>query len=290
MNEPLVSVIIPCHNHGRFLGDAVGSVQGQTYRNHQVVVVDDGSTDDTATVAASLRDVIYLRRAHGGPSAARNTGLNRSHGDLVVFLDADDMLLPRALDIGVRLLTGQPRHAFVSGRFRMVAGDGRVTNAAVGIDPGPDRYLALLRGNFIGMQATVLFQRWAVEACGGYDERTAACEDYELYLKIARTHPVLHHPEIVADYRWHGGNMSRDPRFMLRWALEVLRREQPYAFGDPDRRRAYREGVRWWRDYYASEMRLLLEDGQPRPLDERLRGWLFVLTQQARSLIVPLAR
>src|SRR5215210_2105808 len=95
---PLVSVIIPCYNQAHFLGEAIESVLGQSYPNFEIVVVDDGSPDDTAEVAARYPEVRYICQDNQGLSAARNTGLGQSEGEYVVFLDADDRLLPEALE------------------------------------------------------------------------------------------------------------------------------------------------------------------------------------------------
>ena len=96
--RPLVSVVIPCFNQARFLGAAIASALAQTHTPVEVVVVDDGSTDDTAAVTARFPGVRYVRQENAGLSAARNTGLGKSRGAYLAFLDADDVLLPRAAE------------------------------------------------------------------------------------------------------------------------------------------------------------------------------------------------
>src|SRR5438046_8618551 len=112
----LVSVIIPCHNQAHFLDEAIESVLTQTYPNHEIIVVDDGSTDNTATVAKCHSPLRYIYQENAGPSAARNTGVKESRGEYLVFLDADDRLLPEALEIGVGCLRQHPECAFEIGR------------------------------------------------------------------------------------------------------------------------------------------------------------------------------
>src|SRR6185436_125554 len=119
MSGVLVSVIIPCYNQGRFLGEAIESVLNQTYRNCEIIVVDDGSMDDTARVAARYPSVNLVRQSNRGFSAARNAGFEQSLGDLLVFLDADDRLLPNAIEDGVECLEHNPQCAFVYGRYRL---------------------------------------------------------------------------------------------------------------------------------------------------------------------------
>src|SRR5690242_20492188 len=118
---PLVSVVIPCHDHGRFLREAVESVQRQTLVDEvEIIVVDDGSTDDTGAVATFLTGIRYIRQRHRGLSAARNRGWQASHGPYLVFLDADDRLPPSALEIGLAHARAHPEAAFVSGHHALI--------------------------------------------------------------------------------------------------------------------------------------------------------------------------
>src|SRR5687768_14974485 len=104
----LISVVIPCYNRARFLPEAVETVLDQTYPNSEIVVVDDGSTDNTAEVVKGYPRVRYLRQHQQGPSAARNTGLRACRGQYVVFLDADDRLLPNHCEISLRAFDARP--------------------------------------------------------------------------------------------------------------------------------------------------------------------------------------
>src|SRR5918997_500688 len=109
--EGLVSVVIPCYNQAHFLGEAIESVLSQTYPHFEVVVVDDGSTDNTQEVAARYPGVRYIRQENQGLAGARNAGIRRSNGSFLVFLDADDRLLPRALEAGLKALKEHPECA-----------------------------------------------------------------------------------------------------------------------------------------------------------------------------------
>src|SRR6266436_3475630 len=120
----LVSVIIPCYNQAHFLHEAIDSVLAQTYSNREILVVDDGSSDATAAVARSYPHVRYVYQENAGPSAARNTGLKQTRGEYLVFLDADDRLLPEALEVGVDCLRQRSKCAFAFGRCRFVTADG----------------------------------------------------------------------------------------------------------------------------------------------------------------------
>src|SRR4051812_30982953 len=112
---PLISVIIPCYNHGSYLAEAIDSILTQTYQYFEIIVVDDGSTDNTRAVAESYKAVKYVYRNNKGLSAARNTGIDHSNGEYLVFLDADDWLFPNALSINSNCLQQNKEAAFVAG-------------------------------------------------------------------------------------------------------------------------------------------------------------------------------
>lgn len=273
-DEPLVSVVIPCYNHARFLAEAIESTLTQTYPHVEIIVVDDGSTDNTAEVAAQYPGVHYVRQQNQGLSAARNAGLRESHGDILVFLDADDRLLPKAVEQGVCHLLNSPDSAFVSGRYRYIAEDGSIMN-----EPGPERaepdsYTAFLRINYVGMHATVTYRRTVIEAEGGFDPSLPACEDYDLYLRIARKYPVSVHENLVAEYRQHGQSMSRDPRLMLKTVLAVLGSNWRYARENNSYKKAYKAGVKYWREYYSRAF-----------FDHITRQWSHGLAWQALNFI-----
>src|ERR687885_795015 len=117
VQEPsVVSVVIPCYNQAHFLGEAIESVLAQSYPHFEIVVVDDGSTDNTSEVAARYPGVRCIRQNNQGVAAARNTGIRESNGSYLVFLDADDRLLPEALEVGLEQLKVHPECAFVSGQ------------------------------------------------------------------------------------------------------------------------------------------------------------------------------
>lgn len=254
VERDIVSAVIPCFNQAHYLAEAIESVLKQTYPHVEVVVIDDGSTDNTGQIAARYPGVKYVRQVNRGLAAARNEGLRCSNGNYVLFLDADDTLEPEGVAHGVECLRDHPDAAFAYGRFRRTdAGDAPLPaepHAPLGADP----YANLLRGNHIGMHATVLYRRAVFQVVKGFDERLEACEDYDLYFRIARRLPIVGHPHLVARYRRHEASMSSDMRKMLRVALEVLGRQRTFLRRDPSRRAAYRDGRRNWRQYYGRQV------------------------------------
>jgi hypothetical protein len=165
-----------------------------------------------------------------------------------------------------------PGSALVCGAYRNIFDDGShaPTNPQQRVSRG--HYRRLLEGNFIGMHAAVLYRRELLDAAGGFDESLRACEDYELYLRMSRRWPIAQHAELVAEYRQHDTNMSKDYAFMLRSVLTVLRKERAHI---PDREhsRALRNGIQVWKDYYGD---LLLKEWGVRRGVRRFLGILRI--------------
>ncbi len=245
------SVIITTYNHARFLGEAIESVLAQTVKPAEIIVVDDGSTDDPASVVHKFHTVRLIRQKNQGLGAARNTGLEAARGKFIVFLDADDRLRPAALATNLALFKEQPECALVYGAYRLIGESGSVKSTIPLRAAGDDAFAGFLNGNLIGMHATVLYRRDILQDAGGFDPKLQACEDYDVYLRLSRFHKVACSPEVLADYRRHGSNMSNKIPKMLASALEVLGRQRSIALSSPQWALAYREGVDKWKRYYA---------------------------------------
>jgi hypothetical protein len=253
-DEPLVSVIIPCYNQARYLADAIGSVLAQTHARREIIVIDDGSTDDTSGVAAQFPAVKCVRQPNGGLSSARNSGIRESHGEYLVFLDADDRLLPDALRTGLDCFLVRPECAFVSGHYRMMREDGTPRPDFRQQPPEPDAYRTLLQRNYIGMHATVMYRRAVFESIGEFNRALPTCEDYDMYLRIARGHVVHSHGRVIAEYRRHDAAMSMDPARMLNGALDAFAGQSHFIADKPDYMRAQRTGIRYMRRYAPRPM------------------------------------
>ena len=245
--EGRVSVVIPCYNQAHFLSEAIESVLCQTYKDFEVIVVDDGSEDDTQEVASkySAKDprVRLIRQENRGLAGARNRGLSESRGEYVVFLDSDDRLLEEALEVGVRELEAHPKCAFVSGQFRAIAADG--SHFWRPYDPPVERdgYSMLLQYCF-GMPAVVMYRRWVFAEVGGFDDSVDAAADWDLYLRVARRFPIYHHGQVIAEYRQHGTSMNEDPALMLGSTVAVLRSQRLHLEDGSRRKEAFDIGLR----------------------------------------------
>jgi Glycosyl transferase family 2 len=240
---PLVSVVIPCWNQAHYLGEAIESVLAQTHPRLELVAVDDGSGDNSYEVAGRYPGVRRVRQPNRGVAAARNRGLAESRGEYVVFLDADDRLLPRAIEVGVRWLAAEPEAAFAAGMPRDIGRDGRVVREAQQPLVSRDHYLKLLEECFIWSGSSLVYRRGPLQAVGAFNEDRVAADDYELYLKLARAFPVLCHEEVVTEYRRHGSNTTRNAGLVLSSQIQVLNGQRRGLRG-AEERAARRLGVR----------------------------------------------
>jgi glycosyltransferase involved in cell wall biosynthesis len=251
--DPLVSVIVPCYNGAAFLEETLRSALAQSYAKVEVVVVDDGSTDNSPEIAQRF-PVRYIRQPNRGLCEARNAGIRESKGDYLVFLDADDRLKPRAIEAGLRALVQRPDCAMTIGDHMFItAGGGYLANSTKEC-PAHSHFEALLKSNFIEMIASVLFRRSVFDEVGGFDATLRVAEDYELYLRIARALPICSHAAIVAEYRKHGTNTSHNSELMLTTTLQVLKDQAKYLDNDSGRLIAFHEGARSWRKQYGRQL------------------------------------
>lgn len=247
-------MVIPTYNHAKFLLTAVASVQTQSYRNFEIIVVDDGSTDGTPEVLRKrCQDAAhYIWQPNRGLAAARNTGLMACRGRYVVFLDADDRLLPHHFEVSLRAIRQFPEVAFVCGNLRTFGSceDFQHVHAC---EPSPDHYASLLRGCFIVNVGTCLFRRDALVEVGGFDERLAACEDWNLFLRIVRQNRMYCHHEIVMEYQRRPGQMSQEGWRMFTSAYSVLSSERSHLGGVEAYHSAYHAGMQSVVKYYGDD-------------------------------------
>jgi glycosyltransferase involved in cell wall biosynthesis len=246
-------VVIPTYNHARFLAAALRSVGEQSLRATEVIVVDDGSEDRPEEVVRDFPGVSIIHQANRGLAGARNTGLRASRSRYILFLDADDVLTKEALEAGAACFEKHPEAGFVYGAHRRIDAMGRAITPVRYTPIGAEPFATLLEGNCVGMHATVLYDREKLASIGGFDESLRYCEDYDVYLRLGRISPVASHAVLSAEYRWHGGNMSRNNRVMLNWVERVRDKHRSAALANESTARAYKTGRRVWRDYYAQE-------------------------------------
>lgn len=214
----MVSVIIPVYNAEEFLAEAIGSVLAQSYQPLEIIVVDDGSTDGTAEVASSFGEMVrYAYQPNRGPSAARNRGLEMARGELISFLDADDLWVESKLELQLGLLTDDPSLQFVIG-FSQSA-------EIVGLADGERRVGELSDPLFSPSMGSALFRRTAFDAVGTFDETLHYCEDWDWLMRVRELSvPMLIHQDLVLLYRRHKDNMTNQTSVMKNYFVRMLKK------------------------------------------------------------------
>jgi glycosyltransferase involved in cell wall biosynthesis len=221
--SPAISVIIPAFNQAVFISEAIHSVLEQTYPYFELIVVDDGSTDETPQVLAQIQDprMRVVRQPNAGLSAARNTGLRESAAPLVTFLDADDYFLPDKLEVLSNYLNEHPEIGLVVGRVRYINQYGNLIYESSKTSTKlvlPE----LLFENPICVSGILLRRKW-LERIGIFDESLRACEDWDLWIRLAYAGCRFAWVEnIVIAYRYHQGQMTRESERMRKAMLSML--------------------------------------------------------------------
>jgi len=212
---PLVSVIVPVYNGDRFLRDAIDSIRHQRHRPLEIIIVDDGSTDETRAVATSLGGAVrYVHQANAGTPAARNAGLRLAQGALIGFLDADDLWTADKLAIQVTRLIEEPGVEIVLG----------YTAVAVLTDGDGGRAPALPPSPMLTLGAA-LMRRASFLRTGFFDEALRYCDDVDWFLRAKEMGLSLRiHDDVVQVYRRHEGNLTNQRDLDRRSFLAVLKR------------------------------------------------------------------
>lgn len=249
-----ISVVVPYYNQARFLAEALESVFAQTCKAFEIIVADDGSTDGGTEMVSRFPDVHCVRQPNQGPSAARNLGLRHSRGSYLVFLDADDRLLPQALATGLDCLKAHPECAFVWGQCRHIAEDGSPLPARPKPCVDHDHYKVLLANNYIRTPAAVMYRRSAVELANGFNPALWGGEDYDLHLRLARSLPIYGHDLEVAEYRVYGASAMSGSAKMLRHTVNALRLQWDYVKEHPAYVEAYHTGMRAWQRLFGERL------------------------------------
>lgn len=230
LSLPLVSVIIPAYNAEAFIGQTLESVLSQTYKNIEVLVVDDGSQDKTPEIVTSFaerdRRVTLLQQQNKGVAAARNLAIEKSSGEYIAPVDADDIWYPLKLEKQVQCMLEadasvglvycwatwiDEQGLIIEKNYRDYARD----------KPEGNIYAALVYRNFVDNASTALIRRTCLEKVGSYnyelkENNAQGCEDWDLYLRIAEYYAFAVVPEFLVGYRQFAGSMSNNSRSMAK--------------------------------------------------------------------------
>lgn len=232
--RPAISIVMPCFNGAAHLPLSVGSVLEQTFEDWELIVVDDGSTDDSFEWLESQTDprLVLVHQSNQGVSAARNAGLSRASADYVAFLDADDTWAPAFLEKLYATLLAQPQAVLAYCGWQNLGLSGSRGQPFVPPDyETPQKRETLFAGCRWPVHAA-LSKRKAVLDAGGFNPNLKNAEDYALWLEMAGTSPIVRVPEVLAFYHFHSGEQASSNH--ARAALHLLHAKEHYLARHPD--------------------------------------------------------
>jgi glycosyltransferase involved in cell wall biosynthesis len=266
LSSPRVSIVMPCHlstaGQAELLEETLQTVSSQTFQDYEVILVDDGSRWPVAPIAKFYARAIAVWQRNSGPAAARNAGIALSRGRYLVFLDADDHLLPEALAAGTDALETNPQAGFAVGPREEMTFEGE--RVAWHVPPPPlqtDIYLPLLRFDwYIIPPSAAMFRRETVRAVGGFRDPWGA-DDLDFYLRVAhRFKACCYQTPAVTRYRRYSTSSSRDGERMLHSIRTVYDRQWPVVEGDPEAELAFGRGLRLLTDIFLDCLAENVED------------------------------
>lgn len=212
---PKISVIVPAYNVRRYIEDALESLEKQSFKDFEVIVVDDGSTDDTAELVKpfTARDSRFrlVSKQNGGLSSARNHGILYARSEYIALLDGDDVYEPDKLVTHITILASQPCVGVVYSASRAIREDGQPTFMVLSGKPvHSDPLLALLCKNFVGHGSNAVFRRCLIDEVGNFDETLRSSEDIDFWLRVAATHQWQFYrvPHVLCGYRVRPSGLS----------------------------------------------------------------------------------
>lgn len=266
--KPSVSVVISTYNGAAFIGETLSAIFAQTHAPDEVLIVDDGSTDQIESVIASLAKESptpirfeRLTKNTGSPSKPLNVGISKAVGEFILTLDQDDLIRPRRVAASVKAMRAFPNSGFAIGRFSILGfadGDMRqvwptdqFSDISDYIDPAAEfslldskaAFAALLLKNFAGSTSNFCFTKSLWEKIGGFDESIKTCSDLDFILRVVLETPIVIINEVLFDYRWRESSLNHaDAR---KTDLELTQVRLLAASAKPD---------------WAGEQRAVLED------------------------------
>lgn len=241
-----VSIIIPAYNQAAYLSIAIDSALAQTRHDYEIIVVDDGSTDETAAVAERYVDKIrYIYQANRGLAGARNTGIQMAQGEFIGLLDSDDIWLPEYLESMLDLAQRNAQASVFYCQASCIDEEGRELGQIMGGLKGEisDLRHVILRANFM-IPSTMIIRRDVFTSEGLFDEQFRSCEDLDLWLRLTPKHQFAYNPAVLAKYRVHKKSLSASPDNMQKAKRAVT--EKHFGLDDgcfdqwtDEKRRAY---------------------------------------------------
>lgn len=244
-----ISVVIPAYNSSAFIGETIASARGLEHDDLELIVVDDGSSDDTAQVVGSMDDVLLIVQANAGDSAARNTGLKSATGDYILFLDHDDLLLSDAVSLHLVAMEDKRRFDMVFGSNYLIDSSGKVTgenNLAPRIFSSRDVALGTTPSF-----SQCLYRRAALERIGGFRPEAGMAADHDLNIRLlGKAGQGFIHGGLVMKYRLHEGQQTKSPAKLFGVHMQALEGLLGPG-GELEDYALLREAKAYWQRYYG---------------------------------------
>ena len=212
MSDPLVSIVTPVYNGSQYLSEAIESALAQTYKNFELLIVNDGSTDNSSDIIRPfLKDsrVIYIEQKNAGVAAARNTALKQARGKYIGFLDQDDLWLKNKLEVQVAVLDQDANVALVHSRHDVIDNQGNTTDYDLISRVSGYCFKDMFKENRIAV-LTVLIRKTIFNEIGLFNEQLTGVDDYEMWLRITLKYPIKYIDQSLASYRFHNSNFSKN--------------------------------------------------------------------------------
>ncbi len=292
--QKTVSVLIPTYNSGKFIAKAVQSVIEQTCSPYEVIVIDDGSTDETKDVLRQFGNSIkYFYQENRGPSSARNTSIKTAKGDYISFLDADDVWTPNKIEVQLDFLE---RHRDIGLVFsdveefdeeKIILKRSRMADQVFGHDialqvPLQEAYIKLLMKNFI-CTSTVMVKREYFKKVGFFDESLRIVEDRDMWLRIAAYYNIGYLPLVLCKKRSHNSNISGNQEIYTSSQIKVLEKHLRLF---PDQVPSSLVNRKLSRLYLSSGFDLLLKNRKRKSRQMALRSLTYTLSMRVFGLII----
>jgi glycosyltransferase involved in cell wall biosynthesis len=224
-----ISVIIPTYNHEDYIGEAIESVLNQTRQSDEIIVVDDGSTDQTFNIISKyLNDIIYVYKSNGGTSTALNTGIRRATGDWICWLSSDDLFMPKKLEKQLEYVNKYPNVGLIYTDFYVIDKDPNKIISRERPPQYPDRKSwteSLLETGCLFNGSTTMIRMSLFYQAGLFVPELLHSQDYNMWIRLSRICDFGYISEPLVKYRWHQGNASH--------------RADPNRYRDLARKKAY---------------------------------------------------
>ena len=229
--RPEVSVIIPCYNAGKFIARTIRSVTGQSYTNWELIIIDDGSGDDSAAIIRPFLDnpkIRYIYQENAGVSNARNHGLAEATGDFICFLDADDLFLPENLLKKAEVLRNKPEIGLVHSDLQRIGMEDELLPGREAGMEGTDLHYAILSWErcVITVPSSIMVRRSIFKETGEWDPEFTTAADQDLMIRIAARYPIARIPEMLTGYRIVPGSMGKQAAVFEKDHLAVYRKAE----------------------------------------------------------------